>query len=240
MKASLLFLTNLFFLLLSSSAIQAGDIYAEYKMTGVTNTPLISKMYGKNGNIRTEVNMSMAGQQMTTTTLMLKSNPNAAIVFNSMSKTYTETKVSGNSAPKSVSIKVLGTEKVGIYNCTHVKMTSDGKSWDAWFTKDLPALNFPISGNNELSSQKVINELKSKGITGMMAKVVFQAPGAGTKAITMQLVKYETKTLNASLFTIPAGYKKSSVSFDPEKMKTMTMEQKKEMMMKMMKEQMKQ
>jgi hypothetical protein len=240
MRASLLFFTNLIFLLVFSFGANAADIYAEYQMSGMSSTPMISKMYSKNGNMRTEVNMSMAGQQMTTTTLMLKSNPNVSLVFNSMSKTYTETKINSTAAPKNVTIKVLGTEKVGNYNCTHVKMSSDGKSWDVWYTKDLPSFNFPMSGNSELSSQKVINDLKSKGISGMMVKMVFQIPGANAKAITMQLVKYEAKTLDAALFTIPAGYTKNTASFDPEKMKNMTPEQRKEMIMKMMKEKMKQ
>jgi hypothetical protein len=237
MKFSLLFLTNLLFLFIFAPAAHSTDIYAEYQMTGISSTPIISKMYGKNGNMRTETNMNVGGRQMSTTTLMLKSNPNVAYVFNSLTKTYTEAKINPKATVKEVSIKVLGTEKVGNYNCTHVKMTSDGKSWDAWFTKELPSFSFPISGNNELGSQKVMNELKSKGITGMMVKVVFLTPGAKTKGITMQLVKYETKPLNADLFTLPAGYKKSSVTIDPEKMKNMTLEQKKELMMKMMKEQ---
>lgn len=240
MKISLLFLTNLFFLLIISNHTFAADIYAEYKMTGIGNKSFVSKMYNKNGDLRTEINMDLGGQQMTTTTLMLKSNPSISYVFNSLSKTYTETKTTSKASIKDVAIKVLGNEKVGNYNCTHVKMTSDGKSWDVWYTKDLPSFNFPISGNSELGSQKVLNELKSKGITGMMVKIVFLTPGAKAKSITMQLVKYETKTLNASLFTLPAGYKKSSVTLNPEKMKNMTLEQKKELMMKMMKEQMKQ
>ncbi|TCC94282.1 DUF4412 domain-containing protein [Pedobacter frigiditerrae] len=237
MKTSLLFLTNLFFLFIFSSSANSADIYAEYQITGTNSTPMISKMYGKNGNVRTETIMNVGGRPMNTTTLILKSNPNVAYVYNSLTTTYTEAKINSKASIKDISIKVLGNEKVGNYNCTHVKMTSDGKTWDAWFTKELPSFNFPISGNNELGSQKVMNELKSKGITGMMAKAVFLTPGGKSKAFTMQLVKYETKTLNASLFTLPSGYKKSSVTLDPEKMKNMTREQKKELMMKMIKEQ---
>lgn len=237
MKTSLLFFVNLILTLAFSSALNAADIYAEYKMTGVRSTPIISKMYSKNGNMRAEMNMNIGGRNINTTTLTLKSNPNVTLVFNSLNKTYTETKIRLTTIPKEVAIKVLGNEKVGNYSCTRVRMTADGKSWDVWYTKDLPSFNFPVSGNNLLGSQKVINDLKSKGITGMPAKIVFQTSGNNSKAITMELVKFESKTLDASLFAIPAGYKKSSVTFDPEKMKNMTLEQKKEMMMKMMKEQ---
>ena len=238
MKTLFIYVSNLFLLLLLSSGLFAADIYAEYKMTGINATPMISKMYSKNGNIRTEMTMNMGGQLITTTTLMLKSNPTNVMIFNSITKTYTETKIaSTTTAAKKISIKVMGNEKVGVYNCTRVRMTSEGKSWDIWYTKDLPMINFPVSGNNELSSQKLIQELKSKGITGMLAKVVFQIPESKSKTVTMQVVKFEDKTLANSLFNIPVGYKKTSMSFDPEKMKTMSTEQKKEMIMKMMKEQ---
>ncbi len=236
MKTLLFFVTNLCCLLVFSSAAHS-DIYAEYQMTGVNNTPIVSKMYGKNGNVRTEVTMNMGGIPISTFTLMLTSKPNTSLVFNSLTKTYNETKISSTAVAKDVTLKILGDEKVGSYNCTHVKMSSGGKSWDVWYAKGLPAFNFPITGNSELSSQKVINELQSKGITGMLAKIVFLTPGAKTKGITMQLIKTETKALAASLFTIPAGYKKSSVVLDPEKMKTMTFEQKQELMMQMMREQ---
>lgn len=237
MKPSILFLANLFFLIIFSSAVFAGDIYAEYKMTGMTNKPVISKMYSKNGDLRTDVTMDIGGSLMQTTTLMLKSKPNVTLVFNSMNKTYTETKSSANAIIKNFDIKVLGNEKVGNYNCTHVRMSANGKSWDMWYSKDLPAVNFPLTSSDAASSQKMLAQLKSKGITGMPVKVAFLKPNSTTAAVTMLLTKFEQKTLNAALFTIPAGYTKNSVSFDAEKMKSMTPQQKKEMIMKMMKEQ---
>lgn len=240
MKTSILFLTNLLFLSFFANTTFAGDIYAEYKMTGVGLKPITTKMYGKNGDLRTEANIDFAGQKMTTTTLMLKSKPNVTLVFNSMSKTYTETKTASGAAVKNFDIKVIGAEKVGNYNCTHVKMSSNGQSWDMWYTNDLPAINFPLSGQDAAATQKMIAQLKSKGISGMPVKITFAKPGSTTGAVTMLLSKFEQKNLDASLFTIPAGYKKNSANFDAEKMKTMTSQQKKEMIMKMMKEQMKQ
>lgn len=240
MKTSILFLSNLLFLSFFANTSFAADIYAEYKMTGVGSKPIITKMYSKNGDLRTEANVDMGGQKMTTTTLMLKSKPNITLVFNSLSKTYTETKNATGAAVKNFDIKVIGTEKVGNYTCTHVKMSSNGQSWDMWYAKDLPAFNFPLSGQDAAATQKMIAQLKSKGITGMPVRITFAQPGNTSAAITMLLSKFEQKSLNASLFTIPAGYKKNNVSFDAEKMKTMTPQQRKEMVMKMMKEQMKQ
>lgn len=240
MKTSILFLANLFCFAIFANTTFAGDIYAEYKMTGMGGKPIITKMYSKNGDLRTEADIDMGGQKMTTTSLMLKSKPNITLVFNSMNKTYTEVKTTATTTIKDFDIKVIGTEKVGNYSCTHVKMSSNGQSWDMWYTKDLPSISFPVSGQNAASTQKMIAQLKSKGITGMPVKMTFVKPGAKAAGMTMLLTKFEQKNLNASLFTIPAGYKKNSVSFDAEKMKTMTPQQKKELIMKMMKEQMKQ
>jgi len=240
MKTSILLLATLFCFAIFANAAFAGDIYAEYKMTGVGGKPIITKMYSKNGDLRTEANIDMGGQKMTTTTLMLKSKPNVTLVFNSMSTNYTEAKITSNTAVKDFDIKVIGTEKIGNYNCTHVKMSANGQSWDMWYAKDLPTISFPISGQNAAATQKMMTQLKSKGITGMPVKMTFVKPGTKTAAMTMLLTKFEQKTLNASLFTIPTGYKKNSVSFDAEKMKNMTPQQRKEIIMKMMKEQTKQ
>lgn len=239
MKISTSFLASLFFVLIFSNTVIAADFYAEYEITGLGVKNVINKIYSKNGNVRTDVNMNIAGQQITNISLMLKSNPGVIIIFNSMNNTYTESKTTKDVAIKDFTIKVMGTEKIGKYNCNHVRMTSDGKSWDAWYTKDLPSINFPVSGNNTMSNEKFITELKSKGISGMPVKIVFYKPGTSTPGITMLLNRYEPKAINSALFAIPAGYKKSAVNFDANKMKNMTNEQKKEMMMKMMKEQMK-
>jgi len=240
MKTSILFLASLLCLSFFTNTTFAGDVYVEYKMTGIGNKPITSKLYSKDGNLRSEVYMDMGGKKIITNTLTLKSKPDVTLVFNSMNKTYTEVKSIASGTIKDFDIKVIGTEKVGNYTCTHVKMSANGQSWDMWYAKDLPTISFPISGQNAAATQKMMAQLKSKGITGMPVKMTFVKPGTKTAAMTMLLTKFEQKTLNASLFTIPTGYKKNSVSFDAEKMKNMTPQQRKEIIMKMMKEQTKQ
>ncbi|RZL50295.1 MAG: DUF4412 domain-containing protein [Pedobacter sp.] len=240
MKTSIFLLANLLCLSFFANTSFAGDVYAEYKMTGMGNKPIITKIYSKNGDLRTEADVEMGNRKMTTNSLMFKSKPDITLVFNAMNKTYTEVKNTNSaSSVKDFDVKVIGNEKIGNYNCTHVKMSSNGQSWDMWYAKDLPSISFPVSGQNSASSKKMLALLKSKGITGMPVKISIVKPGSST-GMTMLLTKYEQKTLSAALFTIPAGYKKSSVSFDAEKMKNMTPQQKKEMIMKMMKEQGKQ
>ena len=239
MKNSITFLASLFFLFVYSNKVVAADFYAEYTMTGIGAKSIINKMYSKDGNIRTEINMEIGNQKMQTTSLMLKSKPGVVFTFNSMNKSYTEVKTENNAEIKDFSIKVIGTEMVGKYNCTHVRMTASGKSWDMWLSKDLPSINMPYNGNNAMANAKIIAEMKSKGLTGMAVKLVFFKPGTSTAMMTMNLTKYEAKTLSADLFKIPTGYTKSSVNLDAAKMKDMTPAQRKEMIMKMMREKMK-
>jgi Domain of unknown function (DUF4412) len=240
MKKSLLLLASLILSSIFVNHTFAADVYAEYKMTGMGNKPIVSKMYIKNGDVRTEVNMDIAGAKMNTITLMLKSKPNVVLVFNSLNKTYTETKSTSAATAKNPDIKVMGNEKVGNYNCTRVKMTAEGKTCDIWYAKDLPATNLPVTGNDAIVNQKIMAQLKSKGITGMPVKIVLFKPNTTTIMMTMLLTKYEQKPLASSLFTIPAGYSKNSMTMDADKMKNMTAQERKEMIMKMMKAQTKQ
>ncbi len=237
MKKRLLLLVFLFLLVSFSKIAVANDVYLEYKLTGVSGKTIISKIYVKNREFRSETSMDFSGRQMVSTSLMLKSHPQIIITYNSMSKFYTEVKKPKNAVNSDFTIKVIGNEKVGKYNCTHVIMTSQNKSFDAWYTKELPSLSLPFGDNDALSNQKAIALLKSKGITGMVIKTAFLKPGSTTSYLTMELVKYEQKTLSTSLFTIPSGYKKSTANIDTEKMKNMTPAQQKEMIMKIMKEQ---
>lgn len=240
MKKSLLLLAALILSSIFANHTFAADVYAEYKMTGMGSKPILSKMYSKNGDLRTEVSMDVAGSKMNTITLMLKSKPNVLFILNSFNKTYTETKNTSSATATNPNIKVMGNEKVGNYNCTRVKMTAEGKTWDIWYAKDLPAVNLPVIGNNNSVNQKLIAQLKSKGVSGIPVKIVLYKPNTTSIMMTMLLNKYEQKTLASTLFTIPAGYKKSGVTMDVDKMKNMTAQQRKEMIMKMMKAQTKQ
>lgn len=240
MKKSVFFLTTLILSIIFANHTFAADVYAEYKMTGMSKKSFLSKMYSKNGDLRTEVNMDVAGSKMNTIMLILKNRPDVVLVFNPLNKTYTETKNRKTSNIKNYSIKVIGNEKVGNYNSTRARITSEGKSWDMWFTKELPAINLPVAANDEISNKRLLDQLKSKGITGMPVKVVFFKPNTTTIMMTMLLTKFEQKTLASSLFAIPAGYSKNSMTMDADKMKNMTAQERKEMIMKMMKAQTKQ
>jgi hypothetical protein len=227
----------IFFLLLifsvCSSQLFASDAYAEYTMTGMTGKVHYSKLYIKDGDRRTESETKVGDKTIMSFTLNLKSNPGVTMVFSPQSKTYNEIKNAGSDA-NDLTISVLGNEKIGIYNCHHVRMTSKNRSWEIWVTKDLPSFDFSLENNDEALNSKIKELLKNNNVSGVPVKMAFLKPGTSEVTMTMELTKYEAKDLDASLFKIPDGYTKSTIQFDPEKMKTMTDEEKKEMIKKMM------
>src|SRR3954469_18366391 len=98
------------FLILTLHSINtlAGDVYAEYKMNGAGGRTFKSGMYFKDGDMRTDVKMDIAGKEMTTVTLYLKSNPDVILSYNNHSKTYTEIKKQKSSAKQNdISISVI-------------------------------------------------------------------------------------------------------------------------------------
>jgi hypothetical protein len=231
---NILLLFVLSFSLLKNST--ASDIYAEYKMTGIGDKVFTSKMFVKDGNMRSEVDMNIAGKEMNMVSLHLASKPEVTIMLNSMTKTYSEVKLSGatKSEADDFSIDVIGEEKVEQYNCTHVRMKSKGNAWDVWLCKDLPNIDFTYEKDDAATNNKIVELMKSKNLKGMPVKMVFYKTGTNTPAMTMLLTKYEARDLDAALFTIPTDYTKNEMDFDPAKMKNMSPEERKAMMQKMM------
>ena len=217
-------------------SVHAADVYAEYKMTGLGDKIYTSKLFSKNGDVRSEVNMNIAGKEMMTASLNLKGKPAITIVFNSMNKTYSEVKHSTEATGKApdFTMEVVGEEKIESYNCTHLRMKSNDKSWDMWLCKNLPSINFSYDAADATNNSKIVDLLKSKNVKGLPVKVVFYKADGKTPTMTMLLTKYEAKELAASLFSVPTDYTKSTVDFDPAKMKNMSAEERKAMLLKMM------
>jgi hypothetical protein len=198
----------LFCLVVKSATAQ--DIYAHYTTKDPKGRAIDTKMYAKNGDARMELIIDMAGMKMTTASLVLKKNPNEIIILNSLAKSYTnKAKPKKKPSTKNYTITVIGKEKIGAYNCTHVRVKSDDKLYDTWFTKDLPTLNLPIENNQANVDKLLTDKLGLQGISGLMVKTVYFNPGSTVPKLTMKLIKYETKPLSTALFTIPSDYKES-------------------------------
>ncbi|WP_298349083.1 DUF4412 domain-containing protein [Runella sp.] len=228
-----LLILSLSILITLSAVAQQGTL--EYKMIlsrgqekGMVSA---SKMMFSGTKIRVETNMAIAGTTIKQAMLMLPEKPNVITMLDESSKTYREVST-GQKTMDKVTLKVVGKEKIQNFNCTHVIVTTQNRPMDMWTTKDISGYEnmlaywkSSISGGND----QMYTELKKAGAEGFVVKM--QIPGS----MTMELVKYDAKPVSASVFTIPAGYKKGT-SMDPEKMKNMTPAERRKAMEEMMKQ----
>jgi hypothetical protein len=208
----------------------------EYKMTmagkGQGSGMLSeSKMMFSGNKVRVEARINVGGASIHQVMLMVPEKPNVITLLEETSKTYRELSTSQKTMDK-VALKVVGKEKILSFNCIHVVVTVQNRPMDLWTTKDISGYeNMLAYWKSGLSSgnAQVFNELKKAGADGFVVKM--QIPGS----MTMELVKHDSKPVAASVFDIPAGYKKGA-SIDPEKMKNMTPAERRKVMEEMMKQ----
>ncbi len=222
-------------------SVQAQQGTIEYKMTmsgqGQSNVST-SKMQFASGKVRMETSLNMPGMSHKQVMLMLPNKPNTMIMLNEGAKTYTE--VNNNSVPKDpnaakVTVKVVGKEKIQNLNCTHIVVTLSNRPMDMWTTKDIAGYESmmgywksSMSGGND----QMYSEMKKAGAEGFVVKTQMKNKEGG---MTMELVKYDTKPVSATLFNIPADYKKGT-SIDPNKIQNMTPAERKKIMEEMIKQ----
>ena len=217
---------------------QQGTI--QYKITlgnsekAITST---STMYFLNGSTRVEANIPMpgSGKPIKQTVLMPASKPNVMYNLDDANKSYTETTVSP-SATKDVkaTVKVLGTETIQGLSCKHLSVTMDKTNMEVWTTKDIPGYEKMMSywrSNPAMSSNSFYNELKKNNAEGFFVKTKTNGMRGGS--MVMEMVSYNTKPVAASLFSIPAGYKKEA-GFDPAAMEKMSPAERQKMVEQMM------
>src|SRR5712691_11603219 len=109
----------------------------------------------------------------------------------------------------------LGRETVAGYACEHLLLTAnDGGETEVWTSKELVDLAaFRESMRRNRQSAEVLGmmkALKEAGVEGFLAKMISRDPKTGAPAMTMELVKAEKRPVAASMFEIPAGYKKQA------------------------------
>ena len=200
-----LFITNIF----------AQDMYLEYKMSGIgSGMETTSKMYiSSTSGVRTEAEMEMPKMgKMSTVTIMPKGK-NTIYTYNSMSKSYYETSTTADpNMAADMKFELVGKEKVGPYNCTHIKMLMGNKlTSDMWVTKDIPGyqvMETLTKSSSMFGNSKLYNQIKAAGADGLTVKMVMHLGG---RDMTTQLVKAEKHANPASMYVIPAGYTKAEL-----------------------------
>jgi len=210
-----------------ASLAQTG-VHIEYKLSSDKNMTGSIVQYSQDGNSRSETKISvpaMPGGSISSIILKQKEKPGTLYKLNVTAKTYTETTLLPQDKPKDEAqdcqVKVIGKEKVGNYNCTHVSVTQGKTNYEMWTTTDIADFTkYRTSNQKYLGNDKVYQTLKANNADGFLVKVLHKAEGGREGTVTVELVTLEKKTLPADLFQVPADYKKSdaSASYGPGNM----------------------
>lgn len=153
------------------------------------------------------------------TLLMQWHNPQVVSLLNKATKTYTELTPQDTARgmrprpDKEYTVKKLGKEKVAGYTCERLLLTAqDGSTAEVWTTKELvdltPLRDFMQHNRQSAVLMGVMKALKEANAEGFVAKAIVKEPPATEPALTLTLVKAEKRAVDASVFTVPAGYKK--------------------------------
>lgn len=196
-----------------------------FAQNGVTFEYKISSTKGATGSVianvsslgsRVEVKIKipqMPSAGITRVSIVKSSKPTTVYLLDDNNKTYTttETQPSKTANAENCTVKIIGKEKVGNYNCIHSVVTKGTESTDFWTTTeiaDFEKYNKSNVGNKYMGSGDDYAALSKNGAAGFVVKTVTKEGRGGD--FTMELVKFEKKELSAKLFEIPADYKASS------------------------------
>lgn len=149
-----------------------------------------------------------------TITIQKLSDPDHALNVNVNRRTYAiadlkklrEAKA-GRERP-TYSVKKLGRDKVAGYSCVRALVTSSsGTESELCVAADLIAPSSWLSAlTRQEASDNMLTALRDNGLQGFPIRLTVRG-GAGKEAVsTMELVRFEGKSVPASLFEVPEGY----------------------------------
>ena len=236
----------LFHLMLVDMSLRDGgktqlmEILAKYLFVGKAGARMQIEM--------TNPQLQKMGQgAMKMTVLVRTAEPDVSYMINDAQKSYAKIDVKemqksipASEREKKWTVKRLGADKVAGYPCERALVNQEGSETDneVCVSKEIVASAGLFSaGRRDPSSQGLEKALKSNGLEGMPIRMVMRQKGSAEAAMTWELVKAEKRSLPASTFDLPAGYKETSlmgtmVSPEQQKqmedaMKNMTPEQRK-------------
>ena len=240
------------FLLLPLAAAAQWEGALEMKISGKDVNGSSKAFVGKAG-ARMQIEMTNPQLQkvgqgaMKMTVLVRTAEPDVSYMINDAQKSYAKIDVKemqksipASEREKKWTVKRLGADKVAGYPCERALVNQEGSETDneVCVSKEIVASAGLFSaGRRDPSSQGLEKALKSNGLEGMPIRMVMRQKGSAEAAMTWELVKAEKRSLPASTFDLPAGYKETSlmgtmVSPEQQKqmedaMKNMTPEQRK-------------
>jgi hypothetical protein len=246
-------------LVLPLSAVAQWEGVLDMKITGQEVNGSSKAFIGKAG-ARMQIEMTNAQQKemlgggMKMVVLSRTAEPDISYMINDAQKSYAriDVKEMQKSLPKSEqekkwTVKRLGAGSVAGFACEKALVAQEGGTSEneVCISKEIlgPASMFS-SGRRGAGGQGLEVALKANGLVGMPIRMVMREKAKAEATMTWELVKAEKRSLPASTFEVPAGYKETSMMgtmMSPEQqkqmedaMKNMTPEQRK-MMEEMMK-----
>ena len=211
MKKKLFFVT--FLVTFALNAIAKEGVALEFKLTSKSFTGTFRTL-ALDGNSRTEMSMTSASfpNPINVVSLRLSSTPDKAYSLNEKNKTYSEVDLakSGESEDEEYDITVLGKEKIGNYNCVHVKVVykKSGKTNEMWLSKDVAGYaSYRNVRMKYVGSARIYTALMAKGAEGFVVRILAQSERG--EQMQMDLVRAGTQSIDVSLFSLN-GYTKST------------------------------
>ncbi|HEX4440127.1 MAG TPA: DUF4412 domain-containing protein [Thermoanaerobaculia bacterium] len=243
-------------ILAASAALAQSEGVADYKITGGSGMTGTSRLYFSKAAFRIEWNMALSGdeskrergpREMKMTMFAKLSDPDVVYSINDDTKTWStwNTKEARDEAAKSrekYTVEKLGTDTVAGFSCQNARVkSSSGTEMEVCVTRDISAPAGWLSAmNRQRGGGAWWSAMHDAGIEGLPVRWSTKREGRGGHGgtVTMEITKFEKKSVPASMFEIPAGYTKSdpmSVGMSPEQkrqmdeaLKNMTPEQRKQ------------
>jgi Domain of unknown function (DUF4412) len=175
---------------------------------------------------------SRAPRHMKMTMIGKVADPDELIMVNDENKTYSIwdlKKMRGDAAapaPQTWTVKKLGSDKVAGVSCQKALLTSSkGSEIEVCMAKELAVSSdwFATMTRRQRDTNEWMQALKSAGLVGFPVRYVMRR-GGKEALITMELTSLDKKSLSASLFEVPSGYKQTDYAIGgltPEQRKAM-------------------
>jgi Domain of unknown function (DUF4412) len=146
--------------------------------------------------------------------LQRASEPDRTYMLNDERHTYAVVK--GEAAEKSsrkYSVKRLGHDTVAGVGCEKALVASDAEEMEICVATSLvPSAAWLAAMNRRPEHSDPLAALKRDGLNGFPIRWTFHTTKEDEASSTIELVRFEKKSLPSSLFQIPPGYKEASAS----------------------------
>jgi hypothetical protein len=141
--------------------------------------------------------------------------PDRNYIVNDERKTYSVQMIDDKEKPqrsdRKWTVKRLGRDTVGGYACEKALITSDDnkRETEACIATDLvPSTAWLRAFNRREEQATPLQALKDAGLTGFPVRWIFREKGSHEGSSSIELVRFDKKSVPGSLFEIPAGYRK--------------------------------